>query len=518
MILRKRWVSILLITMLAVAGATSLTLLATPIYQAKSQVFVSVSTEASTSTSDLLQGSTFTQNQVTSYTGVVTSPRVLIPVIARLGLHTTPDQPATSITADSPLNTVLINITVTNVSPRMASDIANATAESLGTQVTALEKPAGSQPSPVHVSTIRAASVPTAPATPNKKLNLALGLLIGLALGVGLAILREVLDTKVRSEADVQKVTDASVIARIGYDDDASLHPLIVHSSPHSQRSEAFRRLRTNLQFLDIADRPKTIVVTSSLSGEGKSTTAINLAIMLADAGSKVALVDADLRLPSVAEYMGLEGEVGLTTVLIGQVDLQEAIQPWGDHNLHVLTSGEVPPNPSELLGSRSMANLLEQLTSQFDIVLIDTPPLIPVTDAAILAKITSCALVVAAADRLHRQRLAYGLGSLEDVGARVFGVVLNRLAHKQNDGYSYYDYAYAPAPATGAKGTARTRRSGWLVRKRKKHTRAASSDPAQTRTTHSSTRRVSSEADPNEAARIDQEPVRVTSLAHDDL
>jgi polysaccharide biosynthesis transport protein len=500
-ILRKRWMSILLITALAVAGAAAATLLATPTYQANSQVFVSVSTGGSTS--DLLQGSSFTQNRVTSYTDMVTSPRVLIPVIAHLGLTTTPDQLATSITADSPLNTVLINITVTDVSPRTASDIANATAESLGTQVTALEKPAGSQPSPVHVSTIRAASVPTAPATPNRKLNLALGLLVGLALAFGLAVLREVLDTKIRSEVDVQKVTDASVIARIGYDDDAPMHPLIVQSSPHSHRSEAFRRLRTNLQFLDVADRPKTIVVTSSLTGEGKSTTTINLAITLADAGSKVALVDADLRRPSVAEYMGLQGEVGLTTVLIGQVDLQEAIQPWGDGSLHVLPSGQIPPNPSEMLGSRAMVNLLEQLTSQYDIVLIDTPPLLPVTDAAILAKITGGAVVVAAADNVHRQQLADGLGSLQDVGARVLGVVLNRLAHKQSDAYSYYDYA--PSSATGAKG-------------KRKHTHAAASDPAQTRTTHSSTRRVSSLSDPNEAARIDREPARVTSLPKDDL
>jgi Mrp family chromosome partitioning ATPase len=165
---------------------------------------------------------------------------------------------------------------------------------------------------------------------PGCPLNLALGLLIGLALGFALAVLRGVLDTKVRSEVDVQKVTDAAVIARIGYDAYAPARPLIVQSSPHNHRSEAFRRLRTNLQFLDIADRPKTLVVTSSLPGEGKSTTALNLAITLADAGSRVALVDADLRRPSIAEYMGLDGEVGLTTVLIGQANLLDAIQPWG--------------------------------------------------------------------------------------------------------------------------------------------------------------------------------------------
>ena len=483
-ILRKRWVSILLITALAVGGAAVATLLATPTYQAKSQVFVSVRTEGTTS-SDLLQGTSFTQKQVKSYTDMVTSPRVLIPVIEHLGLPTTPDELAKSVTADSPLDTVLINVTVTDTDPQVASDVANATAESLGTQVTALEKPADG-PSPVHISTIRTATVPIAPATPNTKLNLALGLLVGLALGLGLAVLREMLDTKVRTAADVQKVTDASVIASIGFDEEAPKHPLIVQSSPHSHRSEAFRRLRTNLQFLDIAGRPKTIVVTSSLPGEGKSTTAINLAITLADAGSRVALVDADLRRPSVAEYMGLEGAVGLTTVLIGQATVQDVIQPWGNGNLHVLPSGQIPPNPSELLGSRSMADLLEQLTGLYDIVLIDTPPLLPVTDAAILARLTGGALVVVGANSLSRQQLAASLGSLETVGARVLGVVLNRLAYKQADAYSYYDYASAPGTAAGSK---------------RRHKRTAMSGPTLQRAAPAGTRRSPYRSDPREPA-----------------
>jgi capsular exopolysaccharide synthesis family protein len=499
-ILRKRWVSILLITTFTLAGAAAGTLLATPTYQAKSQVFVSVRTGGTTS--DLLQGSNFTQNQVKSYTDMVTSPRVLNPVIKDLALKTTADQLARSITADSPLDTVLINVTVTGTDPTMASKVANATADSLGTQVTALEKPSSKQASPVQISTIRTATVPTAPATPNKKLNLALGLLVGLALAVGIAVLREVLDTLVRTDDDVQRVTDASIIARIGFDDEAPTHPLIVQTSPQSHRSEAFRRLRTNLQFLDIADRPKTIVVTSSLPGEGKSTTAINLAITLADAGSRVALVDADLRRPSIAEYMGLEGKVGLTTVLIGQVDVQDAIQPWGEGSLHVLPSGQVPPNPSEVLGSRPMAKLLEQLASQYDIVLIDTPPLLPVTDAAILAKITGGALVVVGADKLHRQQLAAGLGALEDVGARVLGVVLNRLAHKQNDSYSYYDYA--SESQTGATGTRKTRR-------------AMTPDSMHTRATRAGSRRSSSLSDPSKADRAERQHVRAGASSESD-
>ncbi|HEY8721813.1 polysaccharide biosynthesis tyrosine autokinase [Pengzhenrongella sp.] len=449
-ILRKRWMSILVIATLAVAGALAATLLVTPTYQARAQVFVSV--RFGGTTADLLQGSNFTQGQVKSYTDLVTSPRVLTPVIERLGLSTTPDVLAKSISADSPLDTVLINVTVTDTDPQAASDIANATAGSLGTEVTALEKPAAGQASPVLISTVRTATAPTLPASPSLKLNLALGLLVGLAVGVGLAVLREVLDTLVRSESGVRRVTNAAVIATIGFEPDAPKHPLIVQSSPYSHRSEAFRRLRTNLQFLDIADRPQSIVVTSALPGEGKSTTAINLAITLADAGSRVILVDADLRRPSVAKYMSLEGGVGLTTVLIGQASLQDVVQPWGNGYLDVLPSGQIPPNPSELLGSQSMSRLLETMTSQYDIVLIDTSPLLPVTDAAILAKLTGGALVVVGADKLHRQQLAEALGSLETVGARILGVVLNRLPRKHADGYTYYyEYASTPTPTTAA-------------------------------------------------------------------
>jgi succinoglycan biosynthesis transport protein ExoP len=278
---------------------------------------------------------------------------------------------------------------------------------------------------------------------------------LGLAIGTFIAILLDMLDmldmldTKVHSETDIAKVTDTSVIASIGYDDQAAKHPLIVQTNPHSQRCEAFRHLRTNLQFLELADRPKAIVVTSSVPGEGKTTTAINLAITLADAGSAVALVDADLRRPSIADCMGLDGQVGLTTVLIGRATLDDAVQHWGNDALHILPSGLIPPNPSELLGSQPMAELLDALSSRYDFVPFDTPPLLPVTDAAILAKITGGALVVAAAESLHRQQLSAGLGSLKAVGARVLGVVVNRLADKHGGSYSY---DYAPRAAKGAK------------------------------------------------------------------
>ncbi len=447
--LRKRWMSVALITAVALGAAVLATLLTTPVFEARSQVFVSVRTSGA-STSDLVQGSSFTQKQVKSYTDLVTSPRVLTPVIEHLDLPTTPDELAKSVTSSSPLDTVLINITVTNPDPLVASDVANAVADSLATQVTELEQPSDADVSPVEINTVRTATPPTEPSSPHTVLNMALGLLVGLAAGVGLALLREVLDTKVRTEIDVNHVTDTSVIATIGYDVSAPDEPLIVQTSPQSHRAESFRRLRTNLQFLDVADRPRTIVVTSSLPGEGKSTTAVNLAITLADAGTRVVLVDADLRRPSVAEYMGVEGEAGLTTVLIGRATVEDVVQPWGNGNLHVLASGQLPPNPSELLGSRSMANLLDQLAREYDVVLIDTPPLLPVTDAAILSKLAGGALVVVGAEKLHRQQLAEAMGTLETVGARVLGIVVNRLARTQGDTYAYYDYSSTPAKAVG--------------------------------------------------------------------
>ncbi|GEN81292.1 polysaccharide biosynthesis tyrosine autokinase [Actinotalea fermentans] len=459
-IVRKRWISIALITVLLTGAAVAVTLATTPVYTARAQVYVSVRTGETTT--DLLQGSSFSQRQVKSYTDLASTPLVLTPVIEHLDLATTPDTLAESVSADSPLDTSLINIRASDPDPQTASDIANAVAESLAEQVTALEEP-DEGPSPVEINTVRTASAPTEPSSPNLKLNVALGLLLGLAAGFGLAILREVLDTRVRTVDDVRSVTTASILTSMAHDEESVGKSLVVQTDPHSPRAEAFRRLRTNLQFLDVAERLSAIVVTSSLPTEGKSTVAVNLAITLSDAGSRVVIVDADLRRPSVAEYMGVEGSVGLTTVLIGKASIEDVVQPWGTGNLHVLPSGQVPPNPSEMVGSAAMAWLINELTKRYDLVIIDTPPLLPVTDAAILARLVDGALVVTGANRLHRHELADAMGSLEAVGARVLGVVVNHLARKHGEGYSYHYYGSdenAPRQRRGARRPAPKARS----------------------------------------------------------
>lgn len=438
-IARKRWASILALSALGVVVAVTASLLATPVYTATTQLYVSV--QGGSSTNDMLQGANFTRQQVSSYTKLVTSPLVLSPVVDDLALETRASELAENVSSDSPPNSSLVNINVSDSSPAIAAALADAIAVEFRDVVAELEKPTDGSPSSVKLTVVRNAEVPVSPSSPNTKLNLILGLLAGLALGVGLAVLRETLDTRVRSEAAVGQVTELSVVGVIPHDDASESRPLIVQSDPHSPRAEAFRRLRTNVQFLNVGGRPDSIVITSSLPGEGKSTTTINLAIALAEAGTSVVLVDADLRRPSVAKYLGIEGGAGLTTVLIGRVAVADVIQTWGNGNLHVIPSGQVPPNPSELLGSQAMSELLAELTDQYDIVLIDTPPLLPVTDAAVLAKCAGGVLVVVGAGKVHRNQLSEALGALDTVDAHTLGVVVNREPRKNLDAYSYYRY-----------------------------------------------------------------------------
>jgi len=216
------------------------------------------------------------------------------------------------------------------------------------------------------------------------------------------------------------------------------------------------------LQFIDVADRPKSIVITSSVPAEGKSTIALNLAVSLADTGARVILVDADLRRPSMAEYVGIEGNVGLTTVLIGRADVADVVQPLGTTTLDLLPSGRIPPNPSELLGSPAMAGLLDRLTASYDMVLLDSPPLLPVTDAAVLAKMAGGALVVVGADRIHRPQLVESLGSLQTAGAHILGIVLNKTDRREAGTYSY-ESGYAPiAQDRSGRTVSARRRADW--------------------------------------------------------
>lgn len=453
-LLRRSWILIIATTLAGLLIGGTAAILTAPTYTSETQLFVAI--QNSGSVQELQQGNTFSQARVQSYVKTVATPIVLQPVVDTLGLDASAEELAGQVTASTDLNTVLINISVTDHSAVQASAIAQAVATSLIKAVDTLEKPqAGGGTSPVSLSIVKPAKAPSNPSAPNTKAYILVGLVIGLAAGVGLSVLRSTLDNRIRGEADLRRVTDAPLLGGISFDQDATRKPLLTQTAPQSPRAESFRQLRTNLQFANVSGHAKTVLVTSSLPGEGKSTTATNLAIALAHAGQSVCLVDADLRRPMVNEYLGLERNAGLTTALVGTADINELLQPWGDDNLYVLTSGQVPPNPSELLGSNEMKTLLARLEHAFDTVVIDAPPLLPVTDAAVLSQNVGGVVLVVGSHKLRHQDLEKSLSALQMVGANVLGVVLNRLPTKGPDAYSYTYYSHDEGHPVASAGAA---------------------------------------------------------------
>lgn len=447
-ILHKNWVLIVAVTLIGIIGGAGASILMTSKYEASTQLYVSVRGE-SQNTGELVQGSNFARQSVQSYVNIVGTESVLGPVIEELGLEDTSAALSERVGANTPLNTSLVNITVTDDDPVEAAEIANAIGASFTHIVQDQLEATDSEeaPSPVKLTTVQPATVPEAPVSPRTNLNIALGALVGLALGIGIAVLRTVLDTRIHSLHDIEQVTNAPMLGGITYDPEAKQRPLIVHADPRNPRAESFRSLRTNLQFLAVNDdserRGRSYVISSAGPSEGKSTTTANLAIALAEAGSRVALLDGDLRLPKVAEYMGLEGGAGLTDVLIGRAEVADVLQRWGTGQLYVLPSGKVPPNPSELLGSKAMGELMSTLHEHFDFVLIDAPPLLLVTDAAVISKRTNGTVLVAASGSTRKQGLEAAIRTLEAAGGDLRGIIVTMLPTKGPDSYGYGAYGY---------------------------------------------------------------------------
>ncbi|MBM7783840.1 polysaccharide biosynthesis tyrosine autokinase [Tenggerimyces flavus] len=441
--IRKQWLILTICAALAVAAAAILVLRTTPVYAAKTTLFVSV-TQTEDSAASAYQGGLFSQQRAKSYTDLVSGESVTTAVIQDLNLQMKPSELAAKVKAKVVPDTVLLDITVTDTDPRRAQALAAAVSSQFAKFVTELERPSPDSPSPIKATVIDAPEVPTSPIAPTPTRTLGLGLVLGLAFGVAIAVLRESLDNSIKTPDVLSARTGAPTLAVIAHDQEAATNPLVVQIEPRSPRAEAFRQLRTNLQFIDVDRSPKTIVLTSSVPSEGKTTTTCNLALTLAQAGQRVILVEGDVRRPRVGEYLGIESAVGLTSVLIGRVDPEDAIQPWGDIPLEVLASGPIPPNPSELLQSRAMQLLLKELDKRADVILIDAPPLLPVTDAALLARQADGAVLIVRHGKTTGDQVEQAIGNLAKVDARLLGTVLNMAPAKGPEAYTYgYGYGY---------------------------------------------------------------------------
>ena len=443
-VLRVRWKTILSSVLLVIGATAAATLSITPTYTATARVFLS--SQGSTSQGKGNGGVyVITVQDLNTYVEVLRSPAVLEPLRETLGLP--PGAPIDVSASVAPTASVL-DITAKDSSAQGAAAIANAVGPQLAKVAARFSPLLASAGQKVAATAITPAVVPGSPSSPNIRRNLALGLLAGLVIGIGLAFGRHTLDTKVRNEADVKALSDRPMLANIPFDKGTRNDPLTLDSDPHGMHAESIRRLRTNLLFVDVTTARHSFVVTSAMPREGKTTTVINLAMALADTEARVLLVDGDLRNPSVAKTMGLEGAVGLTTILLGRASLDDVVQQWRDTSLFVLPAGQVPPNPSEILGSQPMERLFEQFTKEFDLVLVDSPPIVPVIDAILINKLTGGMLMVVAMDRTRKRDLSAALKALQTVDAATSGFALNMSSVPTGDAYRYGYHQYEASVA----------------------------------------------------------------------
>ncbi|MCK5891404.1 polysaccharide biosynthesis tyrosine autokinase [Aeromicrobium sp.] len=306
---------------------------------------------------------------------------------------------------------------------------------------------------------VSSAAADGSPTSPVWAWYLLSGAAAGLLLGILVALARSGAPAVVGTADDAKSLTDAPVLGTVAQDPDMSQHPLLSQLESNHPRRESMRILRTNLQFLDVDAPQQVITITSALPGEGKSTTSASLAIALAETGRRVLLIDGDLRKPRLDTLFGLERTVGLTTTLVGRVSAESAIQSTRTAGLDVLTTGTLPPNPSELLQTDAMLNLVGQLSQSYDLVLIDGPPLLAVTDGALLAALSDGALVVVRHGRTRLDELKGAAERLHAVGARVLGTVITMTPRRST---SRYGYGSGYGPEFFARETARpTRRGG---------------------------------------------------------
>ncbi len=440
-IVRRYWRSAVATLLLCVVIAAAVTLVQKPIYTSSSTLFLAV--ESGDTAGELSQGATYAERQVKSFVGVAATAVVLQPVIDELGLDVTPKQLGRTLTVTSPTATTLIDVAATDGDPAQAAMVANGVAESLQRAVGELS-PAGINGAKLVTATaIDPALVPSAPTSPRPTVNLALGFVLGALLGVGQAVLRSVLDTRLRTVSDIEDVTEAPLLGVIGRVD-AGNERADGGGGQQRASAEAYRRLRTNVGFVGLGgERRPSMVVSSSMAGEGKTETVINLARVLAQAGESVLLVDADLRRPQIAQRMGLDSELGLTDVLTGRGNFEDLVIDVVPGTLTVLAAGTVPPNPSELLGSDAMAHLLAKVERQYDHVLFDTPPLLPVTDAVVLAGQTAGVIMVARSGQVRRPEFHSAVGLMEAGSVKLLGVVLNDVPTNSSGSYTGYGYGY---------------------------------------------------------------------------
>lgn len=444
-LLRDQWKTVIVF---AIAGAligAAVFFVRPQQYSSSLELYVSAQlTQGENAANAAYEGSLFTQQRVKSYTELITSDRVLGEVSARLGLPGEPADLAEHLEVSAAVDSVLIDVTATADDPEAAARLASTVGTVFIEVVDDLERPTvPGTPRPIVVRPVAPAVPPLEPSSSGLPSLAALGLLACTALGIGFSYVRSVLDTSVTTPESAAEAGGAPSLGVVGYD--SALARETWHlAEGESPTAEAYRQIRTNLQFVDVDQAARVLVVTSPLPGEGKTTTTLNVARALGSSGHRVIVVDGDLRRPRVAELLQLEPAVGVTNVLASRLQVEGAIQKRSRDHFDVLVAGPLPPNPSELLGSQPMAQLLRDLAQRYDYVLVDSPPVLPVTDAAAVAPASDGVLLVCRAGKTTVQQVASAATSLRTASGKVVGVVLSMAPTRGVGARAQYNSYYA--------------------------------------------------------------------------
>ena len=470
---RNAWILVLFIV-LGVAGAWGVSMLMPTKYTSTASVFVSVDSDGSIS--DAYQSTQFAEQRMQSYAQLVSGDVLAEQVIQDLNLDMTPRDLTKELEATVVQDTVVMEISATDTDAAQAQKIASDAVKVLSSQAEKLEARNGNgangnsrsstssnqqSATAPRISLINSPEKATQPSSPKMAMNLILGGVLGFLVACMLIAVRFFLDRSVRSSEELERRTGLPKLGSVPVIPEAQRTRVLDFNDDRVRPAEAFRELRVNLRFVNVDNPPRVISVTSARIGDGKSMTSLNLAGALAADGDTVCLVDADMRRSKMTTYFGgaIHGSVGLSTALAGDADVADVLQETEITGLDVLAAGVTPPNPGELLGSHAFRHILDELRERYDWVIVDTPPILPVTDGALVATTVDAVIVAVRYGKRNYDDVTRTLASLRAVHAPIIGTVLTVVPQKSDEGryvgsYSRYESgsdhkAVASAPAS---------------------------------------------------------------------
>lgn len=421
-ILLSRWRVVVATAFAGLVVAGGLSQLVEPVYIARTKVFFAV--DSGRDARELNRAAIYTRALVGSYAEVTAEPVVLDPVIRRLGLPMTTQELAARVTARAPQDTALVEISVSDSSPRRSAAIADALGSQLSDVVPTLAPRSDRSIVPVRATTVTPASVPTFKSAPRTKVNLVLGLLGGTVLGLGLAVARHRADVRI-SDAEAVRITGAPVLGWLRPPPRGLVARLAGAVGRAREPDDDLHQLRTAVQHLRLHNGYRTLLLTSPVDGAPSAATARALAETLVGAGSRVLLVDADLQVPVLTRQLAPAGAAGLTDVLSSGLPWQLAVAERGDPPVTLLGAGLTAPDPDLVIESRMTSSVLRRAARQFDVMVMSGPPVLRVADALLLSRVADGVVLVVDRRRTSRDELAEGFARLQVVGATVLGVVL---------------------------------------------------------------------------------------------